>query len=98
MRLNIAWMGDPTVVQVVQIEKWSRMREGYLHSVERVLSFFSSRRLREKGWGSPTSDEGTYEYTVVLFIYVCTLWVSVKTHTFPRQPAEAEQLPAFPVC
>jgi hypothetical protein len=30
-------------------------------------------RLRERGWGSPNSDEGTF--TVVLF---CTLWVGRK--------------------
>jgi hypothetical protein len=34
-------------------------------------------RWRERGWGSPNSDEGTY--TVVLFIqYIRTLWYSVS--------------------
>jgi hypothetical protein len=61
------------------------INEGAIHTVGKVLSFFSSRRnwdspqtltrgkghirWRERGWESPISDEGTY--TVVLFIYTC---------------------------
>ncbi len=73
-----------------------------MHRVDRVLSFFSSRRnwnspsplanvpprpfvrgeghtrLRERGWGSPNSDDGTYtvvlcryKYKYFVIAYVC---------------------------
>ncbi len=77
------------------------------HRVDRILSFFSSRlnwvypthsrrrgghpRLRERGWGSTNSDEGTD--TVVLYVYMyvpCTKGRQYFTVSFTFSCCSAE--------
>ncbi len=38
-------------------------------------------RLRERGWGGPNSDAGTY--TVVLYAYMCFVPCTIALQTFP---------------
>ncbi len=37
-------------------------------------------RWRERGWESPNSDEGTYNYSTLCMVlfYICTLWCRIQ--------------------
>jgi len=93
-----------------------------MHTVGRVLSFFSSRRnrdsptplaagecapppfgpggghtrLRERGWGSPNSDEGIYNVVLYIYKYFVTLML-LSTHRKWSRQCKSNQSYCFSV-